>query len=200
MPGIGTLLLIVLLFPIVSMDSVARHEQIAETTRCLISLLPGHIGSDAKQSDRTAAYLSGVQAQRAVVAEAVVIAERFLTTDPNSLDQPRRTRFLAALRTLREQAAAANALSPPAGWEVLHQRHVESLTLLATAGDYYATGMDTHDPSQYDRALAALADGRARFDDVGAELSQLARLATTGLTHVCSQLRQRGASASIKYG
>ena len=200
MPGISTLLLIVLLFPIVSMDSVARHDWVAETTRCLVSLLPGYVGSDAKQPDPTAAYLSAVQAQRAAIGEAVAIAEWFLTTDPNSLDQQQRTRFLAALRTLRAQAAAATALSPPAGWEVLHQRHVESLTLLATAGDSYTAGMDTHDPSQYDRALIALADGRARFDDVGAELSQLARLTTTGLTHVCSQLWQRGASASIKYG
>jgi hypothetical protein len=127
----------------------------------------------AAESDTAAAlqadYLNTIAVQRGEVAEASDVVQEFLL-DPNSLDQRKRTQMLQAIATLHTNAEAAGTLEPPKGLESLHALHLESLKTLATAGALYTTGMDTHDPSQYDRANEALARGTELFDMVGAEL------------------------------
>lgn len=118
------------------------------------------------------AYLRTIIEQRDEVAAASDIVREFLR-DPNSLDQRKRVNMLQAIATLHASVDAAAALDPPPGLESLHARHLESLETLATAGTLYTTGMDTHDPSQYDRANQALERGTDLFEAVGLEIEAL---------------------------
>ena len=118
------------------------------------------------------AYLRTIIEQQEEVAVASDIVQEFLL-DPNSLDQRKRVNVLQAIATLHASVDAAAALDPPPGLESLHARHPESLETLTQAGTLYTTGMDTHDPSQYDRANQVLARGTDLFEAVGLEIETL---------------------------
>lgn len=120
----------------------------------------------------SAEYLNLVSEQRAAATEAIKVVQEFLV-NPNSLDQQTRTEFLRALALVQSSAEAAAALVPPPELVSLHHRHVDALVTLATVGDLYLAGMDTHDPTQYERASNGLVRGSELLAAVGNEIECL---------------------------
>lgn len=137
------------------------------------SAAPGATGSNGSDDPATADYLRTITEQRSTAAKASETLREFLL-EPASLDQRRRTQVLQAVATLHDTATAAAALVPPPNLATLHAEHVAALETMANAGALYTAGMDTHDPTQWDRASRVLAEGTARFDAVGKELDRLA--------------------------
>ena len=171
-PLIAAILIALGCFPLAPIGVEAKGEQTVRLWSCIAERPSDEAPDERVNPKAVSEYLRIVAEQRADVAKATDTARQFLA-DPNSLDQRKRTRFLQALATLRTTADAAADLVPPSGLELLHQRHVETLAMLATIGDFYFAGLDAHDPTQYERANRALARGSELFTAVGEEIDRL---------------------------
>lgn len=169
---ITAILTALFLIPLAPTGTEARGEQTLRPWPCIAERPSGEATDARADTEAESEYLRIIAGQRADVAEATDTARQFLA-DPNSLDQQERVLFLQAIATLHRSAAAAADLAPPSGLEPLHQRHVEALAVLATVGDLYLAGLDTHNPTQYERASRALTRGSELFAAVGEELDRL---------------------------
>ncbi|MCA9863802.1 MAG: hypothetical protein KC432_12305 [Thermomicrobiales bacterium] len=79
------------------------------------------------------------------------------------------TQFVIWDTTLEE----ASAIVPPPAFASIHDLILQSLTLLSSAGDDIATGIDTFDPVLLEQGANKITQAGALMNQVTAELEQL---------------------------